>query len=312
MVILDPMHNLFLGCAKYVTKRLFLDRNIITEAHLKSIQEYVDLVRVPIDCGRIPHKVSSGVSGFIANQYKNWVNLYSIPSLNGKVSDQYLECWRSFVLSCRILCKPSFSTADVNLADLLLMQFCSKIEQICGKDLITPNMHMHGHLKAVIEDFGPLHSFWLFAYERFNGILGSYPNNNKSIEPQLTKRFLQTPPSEYYVFQKLMPIDVSNNNGDTVETVKLHCRHTVGTFVDWEIASLTTILTKTHQSESGAPSKKFATIQWHCKQLSSLLNKSSHNNILIAEWDKDIYGEPPTQLPGPHHPCEHQRPIQVH
>ena len=46
---------------------------------------------------------------------------------------------------------------------------------------------MHGHLKKDIEEFGP-HAFWLFSYERMNGILGSY---SKCIESQLMDRFLQ-------------------------------------------------------------------------------------------------------------------------
>lgn len=39
-------------------------------------------------------------------------------------------------------------------------------------------------------DYGPLHSFWCFAFERYNGMLGSMPNNIRSIESQLMKRFL--------------------------------------------------------------------------------------------------------------------------
>ena len=56
--------------------------------------------------------------------------------------------------------------------------------------------------------------------------------------------------------------------------------------------------------------KKYATIQWKGKQSSSLLNKSSHNNVSIAKWDQDIWGQPPSQLP--HYPSEHEWPIQVH
>ena len=45
------------------------------------------------------------------------------------------------------------------------------------------------HLKECVLDYGPLHEFWLFPFERFNGSLGHLPNNNKSIEIQLMKRF---------------------------------------------------------------------------------------------------------------------------
>ena len=50
-------------------------------------------------------------------------------------------------------------------------------------------MHMHCHLKSCVEEFGPFHSFWLFPFERYNGLLGKHPNNNRSIEVQLMRRF---------------------------------------------------------------------------------------------------------------------------
>ena len=51
-------------------------------------------------------------------------------------------------------------------------------------------MHMHGHLADCVLDFGPTSSFWLFSFERYNGILRDQPTNNRSIEAQLMNRFL--------------------------------------------------------------------------------------------------------------------------
>ena len=57
--------------------------------------------------------------------------------------------------------------------------------------MVTPNIHMHCHLAECIRDYGPLSSFWLFPFERYNGILEGTPTNNRSIEVQIMKRFLQ-------------------------------------------------------------------------------------------------------------------------
>ena len=51
-------------------------------------------------------------------------------------------------------------------------------------------MHMHCHLRSCMEDYGPLHNFWIFAFERYNGILGNIPNNNRCIELQMINRFV--------------------------------------------------------------------------------------------------------------------------
>ena len=39
---------------------------------------------------------------------------------------------------------------------------------------------------------GPVYSFWCFAFERMNGMLGSYHVNNHHISIQLTRRFLNS------------------------------------------------------------------------------------------------------------------------
>ena len=36
-----------------------------------------------------------------------------------------------------------------------------------------------------------MQEFWLFSFERYNGILGKQPSNNRSIEPQLMHSFLR-------------------------------------------------------------------------------------------------------------------------
>lgn len=72
------------------------------------------------------------------------------------------------------------------------MEFCKKKnETLYGEQFVTPNMHLNYHLYDFILDFGPIYSFWLFSFERENGILGSYKTNKKSIEIQLMNRFLK-------------------------------------------------------------------------------------------------------------------------
>ena len=174
MSIIDPMHNLFLGSAKHLTK-LWINSEpaIITNNDLKTIQEFVDEMHVPADVGRIPRKIvtGSGFTGFTADQFKNWVMYYSIPSLFKILSSEHLECWRHYVLACRLLCQRSISLSQISLADALIVQFCKRFELIYGKNHVTPNMHVHCHLKEVLLDYGPVYGFWLFSFERMNGVL---------------------------------------------------------------------------------------------------------------------------------------------
>ena len=85
----------------------------------------MDSMQVPQNIGRIPRKVKTGFSGLTADQYKNWVTL---PCLFGIVDSDQLECWRHFVLACRLLFQRSLSVSYVNFADALLVQFCRRVQ----------------------------------------------------------------------------------------------------------------------------------------------------------------------------------------
>ena len=164
--------------------------DLVIRSDFVSLQKTVDSIVVPSDVGRIPRKIETGFSGFTADQFKNWVTLFSIPSLHGILNEEHLECWRHFVLACRLLCKNSLSKNDIILADALIMKFCKRVQRLYGEAAVTPNMHLHSHLREVLSDFGPVQEYWLFSFERYNGLLGNQPTNNRSIEPQLMKRFL--------------------------------------------------------------------------------------------------------------------------
>ncbi len=98
-----------------------------------SLSGFVDDMVVPSDVGRIPTKIRSGFSGFKADQFKTWITIYSIPALHGVLPDEHYECWRHFVLACRILCKQCLSDSDITVADGLLMQFCKRVERLYGE-----------------------------------------------------------------------------------------------------------------------------------------------------------------------------------
>lgn len=67
----------------------------------------------------------------------------------------------------------------------LLLAFCSQFEDLYGSGRVTPNMHLHTHVVDCIKDYGPVYSFWLFSFERCNGLLGNFRTNQRSVELQL-------------------------------------------------------------------------------------------------------------------------------
>ena len=59
-----------------------------------------------------------------------------------------------------------------------------------GSHCVTINTHLHLHYAQCLKDYGPCYGYWLFSFERYNGILGKYHTNRKSIEIQLMRTFL--------------------------------------------------------------------------------------------------------------------------
>ena len=88
-----------------------------------------------------------------------------------------------FLRSTSYIAQEQLSSADTHL-----LEFCKGVEHLYTENIITPNMHLQCHLK---DCYVPLHGFWCFSFERFNGILGDLPNNNRSIEVQVMKRFVR-------------------------------------------------------------------------------------------------------------------------
>lgn len=185
----DPMHNLFLGTAKKMFK-IWTDLKLFSPSQLKEIEHRIKSVEVPSDIGRLPMRITSNSGSYTAEQWKNWTLIYSIYCLKDILPEEHFRCWQTFVLACKYYCQSAISKTDLNIADGLILKFCRSVESLYGKDVITPNMHLHNHLKEVILDHGPVTSFWCFSFERYNGILGSTPTNKRSVELQLMRKFL--------------------------------------------------------------------------------------------------------------------------
>ena len=186
---IDPMHNLFLGTAKHVFK-LWVKKNLLTKKDLKVLEERVHSLDVGTGIGRLPHRIASNYGGYTASQWKNWTLIYSMFCLKGLLPESHLRCWQTFVLACQYISSPVLSKNDLLKADLLFVKFGERFELLFGKNAVTANMHLHCHLKECVTDCGPVHAFWCFSFERFNGILGAMQVNGRSVEVQLMPKLL--------------------------------------------------------------------------------------------------------------------------
>ena len=186
---IDPMHNLLLGTPKRMIA-MWKSNGLLPDKDLQVIQARVDKFRLPHVIGRIPYKIASNFANFTAEEWRNWTNVFSLSVLKDILPESHYKCWTSFVQACHLLCTRMISRAEVEEAHSHLKAFVQQYAHLYGEDHLTPNMHLHLHMRESLLDFGPTYSFWLFSCERYNGTLGSFKTNNRSVETQIIDRFL--------------------------------------------------------------------------------------------------------------------------
>lgn len=78
-LVVDPMHCLFLGIAKWIVTRLWIEEGKLTLQDLTLMQKRADKIQVSADVGRTPKKISigEGFSGYSADQWKTFMMIYA-------------------------------------------------------------------------------------------------------------------------------------------------------------------------------------------------------------------------------------------
>ncbi len=118
------------------------------------------------------------------------------------------------------------------------------------------------HITDCMKDHGPVYSFWLFAFERMNGIMGSIPTNNHQIPVQLMRKLacMQTTdasqwPSEFeFEFSSVLR-KFPQERGSLASTMEQSCSTTKPlppvserVFDEFEIENITDLLDTTYSS----------------------------------------------------------------
>ncbi|GET55402.1 hypothetical protein GLOIN_2v1786147 [Rhizophagus irregularis DAOM 181602=DAOM 197198] len=194
-ITIDPMHCLFLGIAKWIVRRLWIENGVLTTHILKTVQKKMDEFKVPADLDRIPGKVDcgDGFSNFTADQWRIFFTIYATVSLWEHLSENDRKILVNFVRICSISVSRIVEVDFMREAHQRLINLVKLIEENYGHDKITPNLHLSLHLCECSLDYGPLYTFWCFSFERMNGMLGSFPNSRRKIEPEIMRRLINRP-----------------------------------------------------------------------------------------------------------------------
>ena len=184
---------------------------------------------------------------------------------------------------------------------------------------------MHCHLRECIFDYGPLHGFWLFSFERYNGLLGEFPHNNRSIELQLMNRFIRDNSSLRVSFpeefkKELGPLfpQAKHNVGSLLDSaspgirpascgwsvaignqysINLPSYFSRGVFSSHEIEGLKELYSRLYSVpildiQIPLCYRKYRTIKLDQTLIGSHKSQSSNSSLVLAFWSQELFGSP--------------------
>lgn len=88
-----------------------------------------------------------------------------------------LQNFIHLVTAVDVATRRSVTREKVELYSEQMYLYLAGIKELFNHDLVG-NHHLSLHLPPFLEDFGPVHGWWAFAFERYNGVLGRLNKNN--------------------------------------------------------------------------------------------------------------------------------------
>ena len=105
-----------------------------------------------------------------------------------------------FADACRLLISTRITYSQIQDAHNFLVQFVQDTARLYEDSAVTPNMHLHLHLRDELQNFGCIQAFWVFSFERYNGYLKDAETNQKDcFEVTFMKRFIEKTGAVDYV-----------------------------------------------------------------------------------------------------------------
>ena len=115
MNIVNPMHNLFLGSTKHFLK-IFKENGYLSSNLEKMQAAKTGSFVVPHYVGKIPRKLVSSFDGFNAGEYKDWLLLFFVYSMDRIILSKDMECLCKLVIKSTYPSKKFISKNDLVIA----------------------------------------------------------------------------------------------------------------------------------------------------------------------------------------------------
>ncbi|KDQ21303.1 hypothetical protein BOTBODRAFT_40142 [Botryobasidium botryosum FD-172 SS1] len=199
---LDFMHNMYLGIMAHFFINVVIEGYLLNKEARTQYQNFMDAVIWPSGIGRLPKNLAENPKLKKADEWRRAAGLWpiaffvvwgneddAIPSqapkvpANAKKKPTWIRnlsrIYGALLMLCvaaRILSSKAISVDTARRGIDSLRRYCLAL--LALKIHLVPNHHVAMHYLPWFKAFGPVYGWWLFAFERFNGILERVKTNN--------------------------------------------------------------------------------------------------------------------------------------
>jgi hypothetical protein len=107
------------------------------------------------------------------------VRAWGIPSASDH-DRALLQNFTDMVIAVTWGTRRSLTPERISIYATHMKRYLNSLKDLFGEHVIVPNHHLSLHLIECLRSFGPVHSWWAFPFERYNGMLRQLNTNSKS------------------------------------------------------------------------------------------------------------------------------------
>ncbi|KAI0057490.1 hypothetical protein BV25DRAFT_1777682, partial [Artomyces pyxidatus] len=171
------------------------DAHVMTKEIVKEVWADMEITTLPSWVGRAPKEFGKTGEGKVkADQWRTACTIHLVITLirlwgQSTSSDRdrgLLDNFMALVIAVQMATRRSTSEARRDIVQNHFRYYLETLVHIYGKNVLVPNHHLSLHLVECLHLFGPVHGWWSFPFERYNGVLQRIKSNYKLGELELT------------------------------------------------------------------------------------------------------------------------------
>lgn len=165
--------------------------SVLYKEVLEVVWSDMAITTLPSWMARAPRNLGSPNQGHVkADQWRTacevnlvitLIRLWGVPNAS-KEHKAYLDNFLELVTAVRWATMRSTSERHIQIIQHNLRQYLQSLVKLFSPHVLKVNHHLSLHLVECLHLFGPVHGWWAFPFERYNGMLARTNTNDKEGE----------------------------------------------------------------------------------------------------------------------------------